>query len=1065
MPVFGEFEASEEIARSARVAVWKAKKRSIGIDEALAVKVCQAADWEEDSEDAEAAMEDFAEAAQEMRRLYAVEGHWIPVLGTGSGEKEAWYATRFYPRSLERVIEGRIPVDSPTLHWIATSIVAGLTELDRQLHRAHGNLKPSNVFIDGAGQLMGAPVFLSDLRARREIMPADMAGDFQGLGRILLQLVRRRPLESRSAVGWPLGPGPEWNRLGRRGDAWRDICNGLLKPAPSPADLDWEAFSLKLRPLEQRQSNPWVRVLAAAVPFIVLAGGACYLRFTPYEDLPVSFQGLAGRLGNAPPVRQTVPPEWALLCNAYYDWLGDFAETVQNPVRSARWERDPYLQGKILNVLQGALSRNESFDPRKFDSRIRGDLPDLASRPPPAAMDGLIAAKVIDDMKAVQQTQAALAAWPEIVRLRGLAERFDGIGWKQPAQELRGAADKAAGPALRTEAIDGVLDLSAEAARIETLWQTVDGQKGVLAGSGDPVLAGLFDFYCSNARDVRTVQELDGRLAEMSQDMGRKAAIVRNDLNTRYSGSRFLNESFVKAFRGPVTAQVVARWEAELQDYAVVPPDSDPRKSFDWAGKLTGTRARLAGMLAEDAGGEAAPVVARLRGRADGLKERLDALQKPATLLRKDLAAISPAVDALKSDLLQLDIDIGDAAAQTAPNPAAWVAKARATEIGAPASALAEAWAKKRDSILAHASPEAFASSSALYRRIRGEEAWFEAVFTGLAGRSGVAAPASFDPAGIDPALADYLRRSAEARAIDEILASMPADGAASQTPEAFLGSARVRAIIARQAEALEQSREVGLDCTRAAVVLSQAAGLDDSLVTAVERWRGLPPVSEEPDDSPIRKIADEVAAIAGVNRETSSTALAEKLKDSRFAVSLAAWRRLCGLGSWPEPEDLAGASSVAAGFEKGLEAAVPDAGRRSALKAELSDELKLCWRGALRRAGAVGPKVEAVMAAVGSFSIDETSLAPRERFNLMLYRMRQRDWQKMSQNQANFLLNSVWIVQFQILSMGVSDPDIDHWIRRLREIRSTADEGTAVQWRLQDQPYLDTSPNTKSQS
>ncbi len=150
-----------------------------------------------------------------------------PIFETGSEGDNAYYVTQHYQRSLDSLIQGRVVLAAPVLRRLTAGVLQALEELRDRHGRAHGNLKPTNIFLDGK-TVTSARVVLGDLALREEA--GSQGVDAYALGAVLYQLVRGRSIRN---FDWPIEPGPDWERLGPQADPWREFCNVLMSPEVS----------------------------------------------------------------------------------------------------------------------------------------------------------------------------------------------------------------------------------------------------------------------------------------------------------------------------------------------------------------------------------------------------------------------------------------------------------------------------------------------------------------------------------------------------------------------------------------------------------------------------------------------------------------------------------------------------------------------------------------------------------------------------------------------------------------------------------------------------------------
>ena len=258
MPTFAQFDASEEVHRGATATVWRAAGRRGGADNAFAVKVCRPAEFLDEGAEPDPYLAALEEVVADLRALSEKNAqNWIEVTAKGGDEQHVFWVAKLFPRSLHTVMERAAQHPPEDFHWLASAIALGLGELERLLTRPHGNLKASNIFIDGEGRLGGLPVRLSDLKPRSQLeLPADRIADFREFGRLLVLIVRRRPADDRKQIAWPIEADVEWRRFGRKARGWRELCNTLLNPHPDPADLDWTKVGQRIAHLAPGNNVP-----------------------------------------------------------------------------------------------------------------------------------------------------------------------------------------------------------------------------------------------------------------------------------------------------------------------------------------------------------------------------------------------------------------------------------------------------------------------------------------------------------------------------------------------------------------------------------------------------------------------------------------------------------------------------------------------------------------------------------------------------------------------------------------------------------------------------------------
>lgn len=269
MRTFGSFEAVRELARTGLGQVHAARK--VGeADAKYAVKVLDfgTMSFFADDDTLTTRMALFLESAEVQR---AAGAGWVQVHQAVSASDIAYVAMDQMALSVGRLVEGRSRVDGNVLVSVATGVCDALLAIRGASRRGHGNLKPSNAFFDRSDELGSARVLLSDPAPASEL-GADKGevSDLRALGELLYQLVEHKPFKALG--GWPVASSPEWNRLGRVGEGWRELVSELLNPElkPGPISLaDVRERALALRPPKKRV---WPFAVAAAALVAVLVG-------------------------------------------------------------------------------------------------------------------------------------------------------------------------------------------------------------------------------------------------------------------------------------------------------------------------------------------------------------------------------------------------------------------------------------------------------------------------------------------------------------------------------------------------------------------------------------------------------------------------------------------------------------------------------------------------------------------------------------------------------------------------------------------------------------------------
>jgi len=196
-----------------------------------------------------------------------------PVFEKGQDERGVWYVTRFYPRSVNKLIIGRVALTRDALLHLIRAIAQGALDFKLTCGRSHGEIRPSNIQISKSEKLSEAEVVLCDpLPGGEEEAVTFEINDLRSIGRILLQLVRQRAITNEDDfLILPILSSAEWTRIfGKDTEAWLSICNRLLDPNLSLEEMTLERLVTELRQFEPkaRVSPKWI--LSGAIGLVVL---------------------------------------------------------------------------------------------------------------------------------------------------------------------------------------------------------------------------------------------------------------------------------------------------------------------------------------------------------------------------------------------------------------------------------------------------------------------------------------------------------------------------------------------------------------------------------------------------------------------------------------------------------------------------------------------------------------------------------------------------------------------------------------------------------------------------
>jgi hypothetical protein len=261
MALFGSFQTEREVYSNPIYTVYSARKAGDAKTE-YAVKVFSIQqvgfDPETTTELAPLLVDIESSRSQSIgvqEKASAGSRFIAPVLEKGQDERGIWYATKFYPRSVNKIIIGKVSLTREALQHVVGAVAQGALDLKRTCGRSHGDILPSNVQISRSEKLTDAEVVLSDpLPGGDQDVVNFEINDLHSIGRILLQLVRQRAISNADDfLILPILSSAEWTDLfDKDAETWLSLCNRLLDPNLSLEQLTLERLVAELAQLEPK---------------------------------------------------------------------------------------------------------------------------------------------------------------------------------------------------------------------------------------------------------------------------------------------------------------------------------------------------------------------------------------------------------------------------------------------------------------------------------------------------------------------------------------------------------------------------------------------------------------------------------------------------------------------------------------------------------------------------------------------------------------------------------------------------------------------------------------------
>lgn len=649
MATFGRFHILQELHRGPDGMVCLAKVAGDVVGARFVLKIYDASTL--GLLESDAATQAFLDQGALQKQL-ASRGaqHWITIHELRSTPDGAFYVTDHYPLSAQNLILNNAELTERGLRRMVLGIVSGLLELKVVRGRAHGNLKPSNIFLTTAELWREETrVLLADPAAEAG-SDDDRRRDLRALGELVFELVTRRPFDR--AKDYPLKSSEEWGRLGSVSTKWRELCNWLLSDDPKQRAPDLDSVAVALRSIAPRR-KPVVRRLAAALIVVaVLTATAGFfltrLNISARSELDVNTQA----------------------------WFSTFEQRLRDPTRRTLYRSDPHLAA-VVKEIERAEAGGILFDPPDGESNLS-----LSNyRRNRAALE---AVRKIEQLVTPDN-------WQALSELTSQARKFEQRGWKQPAAAIDETARRVrpSPGADLTVAIDRVLELhprvTSQAAPVERAWTALDAELVHLRASGDPAIRSFGESLRSRA--VAAVQLTDRglsgeqQMSELTPMAARLSKVVRDGFPGRYGRERLASEVEARLNLVTPTPQDMAEWLEALPQYEMVDlgeqarPITALRQAFDslvrnvarqpisdaereqWKMVQSDLDARIATFANAkflrkdiDAGqGEVALTSARLRTDIDALRKKWVRFEDPGEWLAELDQPIAVASDVIKN--------------------------------------------------------------------------------------------------------------------------------------------------------------------------------------------------------------------------------------------------------------------------------------------------------------------------------------------------------------------------------------------------------------------------------
>ncbi|MBX3407667.1 MAG: hypothetical protein KF869_12985 [Phycisphaeraceae bacterium] len=1035
MPIYGGYETVTELHRGALGAVWSARRVGTDDEPVFAVRTCAPDVALLGEARAVAAVRAFVERARAQQRAGQAaplaESRWAQVYEVGESaapDLGAFMVTDLATRgTVERFVSTRSQLDARALAGLVEGVIAGLRQIGTSKGgaRPHGRLAPSNVLLisgtpgqPASSKAASRPprIALADPATEAEL-DADTSfdQDLQAVGRIIHLLVLHEPFRGQL----PLAAGPEWDRLGKAGAGWRELCEQLLDPSGASSRPHLDELAERIGTLRRLRRARGPLIVAAAAVALVAGGVGVYA------------VAEIARQRQAVPLPETLwndaaAAQWRDLCNAYRAWYGPLLTRLdQRPpaaIEGHRTRRAWYAatDSELAQILEPhALTRIKGADPWSLAGVEAGaDLTTLGSIPTTRARSDASVERSRALLESINSLAAALGGeWRGVGTIRRTADSWRERGWTRAAAFAvqlanacvpTGAGDPSAQPGDIAAAIDDVLRTAPTIERIETKWSQLAAASTELGGFVDPVVKGFptalaamlnpeaaSDASPPSRQDLAGVEKALDNAADLAS---RLRTFIREEWDKTDLDSFRSSDRYARLVAAPRTRQSLEDWLFEARGHARLDPALDPRNAaggWDDTALLAGIDRAAAALAAppinEPIDASEASRISAVRASAASIApSRLEWNRRHRERIETETAKVRRDVAAIQS-LLDSRVAARREALATTAEQVREQLRAR-TVISADSDALNAAWVVGRDALLQRFAALEFNELREAVRALEAELEFAVRAFgpglpeDDLAGR--IARPpgtraspwavrvASFAAAERERALAGALAQAGEAGGPSFRPTIERAAAAFSAGLDALAGTVSRLETVQRRldlGDAFIDHGHTGADPARLAEALSLADQLAQTAPIAAEA---------------LGELRQRLSALKQIAAEDDAGALVARIRDARPdrpEAAVAAWERLASDAiGWPrDSQDLASGAAVRDSLGR-VAQSIADSARSAELTDAFTSQLAARWVALASRASDVAA-LEAAATAAPDFGVRIEALPARLRYNLAL--------------------------------------------------------------------------------
>jgi hypothetical protein len=354
---------------------------------------------------------EFREAVEVQQTLSGKHrDSWLGVVDSSLDEEVQFCVYQEMP-SLARLVDRKFRLESNGLKTLLLKLVVGIKRINSVSGRAHGNIKLTNIFLEGSGSIEKRNALLSDVATETDLRHRKAYysnPDLRALGEIIYALAGR--LSRIESTMFNVPAGEDWSSLfGRDADFWKGLCNELLNPKGSYQEGGLELLEKDLKKVGSKKLNGLPILIGIGAVVIIGFFGIRFLDSQSQENLPSGGY-----------------EQYQSYISEYDSWLKEFASKI---VRNRKlFEDDVYLTTEIVAYIQdnlNQLSPDRLLGPYRFEEEER--LSQLISE------DLEVQRLIGGSDQFLGELKSRLAAWTTLSQLNQHLATFDANKWPHAA--------------------------------------------------------------------------------------------------------------------------------------------------------------------------------------------------------------------------------------------------------------------------------------------------------------------------------------------------------------------------------------------------------------------------------------------------------------------------------------------------------------------------------------------------------------------------------------------------------------------------------------------------------